>query len=125
VGAAAGAATGAAGAQRHDGRAVVAHGANPGVPPGLQRTGARRARQRSTGEVGLGLTGIRDADYRVGVRARRTSVVYQVRDRQGPAGVCHTLRRCAVPTASLGWTRLGTMTTHGEEPAYPMLGQPN
>ena len=76
-----------------------------------------------TGEVGLGLTGVGDADHRVGVRARRTSVVYQARDGQGSAGVGHTLRRCAGPTASLRWARLGTLTIFGEELAYAMLGR--
>ena len=51
------------------------------------------------------------------------SVVYQVRDGQGSAGVGHTLRRCAGPAASLGWARLGTLTIFGEELACPMLGR--
>jgi hypothetical protein len=58
------------------------------------------------------------------VRARRTSVVYQAHGRQGSAGVGHALRRCAGPTASLRWARLGTLTIFGEELAYPNLGQP-
>jgi hypothetical protein len=57
------------------------------------------------------------------VGARRTSVVYQVRDGQGSAGVGHTLRRCAGPTPSLIRARLGTVTTSGEELACPMLGR--
>ena len=109
--------------RRHDARAVVAHGAGPGVPPGLQPAGARRAAQHPAGEVGLDLTGVRDADHRVGVRARRTSVVYQARDRQGSAGVGTPPRRCAGPTASLRWAQPGTMTTFGGEPACPMLGR--
>jgi len=60
---------------------------------------------------------------RVGVRARRTSVVYQARDCQGSAGVGHTPRRCAGSTASLGCAQVATMTTSGEEPACPMRGR--
>jgi hypothetical protein len=124
VGAAAAAATGTTGSQRHDGGVVVAHGAGPGVSPGLQRTGARRAGQRPTGEVGLGLTGVRNADHLLGVGARRTSVVYQVRGCQGSAGVGRALRRCAGPTALVGRVRLGTMTILREKLASPNLGQP-
>jgi hypothetical protein len=70
---------------------VVAHGAGPGVPPGLQWTGARRAGQRPGGEVGLGLSDVGDADHRVGAGARRTSVVYQARSHFESAKSCrHT-----------------------------------
>ena len=83
-----------------------------------------RAGQRPTDEVILGPAGVREADHRIRVRARRTSVVYQARDCQGSAGVGHTPRRCAGPTASLRSARLGTMTTHGEQLACSNLGQP-
>ena len=43
---------------------------------------------------------------------------------RAPRPGLHTLRRCAGPTASLGWARLGTMTTFGEDLACPMLGGP-
>ena len=79
-------------------------------------TSRRRGRYRPTG--------VRGADHRVGVRTRRTSVVYQARDDQGSAGMGRTLRRCTEPTASLGWARLGTVKTFGEQPACPPLGQP-
>jgi hypothetical protein len=51
------------------------------------------------GEVGLGLAGVGAADHRVGVRARRTSVVDQARGREGSAGVDRRGRRRVGPTA--------------------------
>ncbi len=91
----------------HSGGAVVAHGANPGVSPGLQRTGARRAAQLPSGEVGLGLTGVRDADHRIRLRARRTSVVYQGPRRPGASwcGPRPAAVRRADPVAQVGSAR--------------------
>ena len=77
VGDPAGAAAGPPRSQGHRGGAVVAHGAGAGVTPGLQRAGASRAGQVAGGQVGLGPAGVGDADHRVAVGARRTSVVYQ------------------------------------------------
>jgi hypothetical protein len=75
------------------------------------------------GEVGLGLVGVGDADHRVGVRARGTSVVYQARGREGSAGVGCRARRRVGPTAPSTGPRLGTMTTSGEQPAVPDDGE--
>ena len=75
------------------------------------------------GDVGLGLVGVGDADHRVGVRARGTSVVYQARGREGVSW-CGLPRAAARGSDSaVSRPRLGTMTTSGEQPAVPDAGE--
>jgi len=97
--------------QGQPGGAVVAHRAGAGVTPRAQRAGASRAGQRAGGQSGLGPNGVGDPDHRGTVEARRTSMVYQHRRRQGPAGVAADPARRPDGPAGPTPIGLGTLTT--------------
>lgn len=112
------------GEQAIPGCAATRHGRRPGVPPGLQRTGAGRAAQHPIGEFGPDPTGVRRR--RSSVRAGGTAHERGLPGPRRPGGqmVWTTLRR---PERAGRLARVGptvTMTTSGEELACPMWGQP-
>jgi hypothetical protein len=72
---------------------------------------ASRACQRAGGPGGLGLAGVGDPDHRGTVRTRRTSMVYQHRRWQGPAGVAADPAGWPQRPAGSTPVGLGTLTT--------------